>query len=340
MKSSLNASLADPIDGNKLELDSSINSHPKEIETIDLRNSHSKLDFENYEHFEQISILETRNQNCEVEWAKYESTIEKVNGIPAMSKAITRMNEEHVVRSLQSLEYVSKVHFPEHAKLLPEDVAIFKNDDRKLAVFDMDETLIHTLYKRNKNASEMKDSALQYDAKIPIQNANGSFRYLFINIRPYVMDVLRALKKWYRIVVFTASLKTYADAILNHLDPENDIFEGRYYRGQCHMTAENVYIKDLRTFTTYSSKQSKSWWLDDIVLIDNAAHSFGFQINNGIPMLPFYQDKEDKEMIYLYYYLKLLAKSKVISKCLQLNRIDPKKHRENILTPKVSCFTH
>jgi len=67
MKSSLNASLADPIDGNKLELDSSINSHPKEIETIDLRNSHSKLDFENYEHFEQISILETRNQNCEVE---------------------------------------------------------------------------------------------------------------------------------------------------------------------------------------------------------------------------------------------------------------------------------
>jgi len=176
-----------------------------------------------------------------------------------MSKAITRMNEEHVVRSLQSLEYVSKVHFPEHAKLLPEDVAIFKNDDRKLAVFDMDETLIHTLYKRNKNASEMKDSALQYDAKIPIQNANGSFRYLFINIRPYVMDVLRALKKWYRIVVFTASLKTYADAILNHLDPENDIFEGRYYRGQCHMTAENVYIKDLRTFTTYSSKQSKSW---------------------------------------------------------------------------------
>ena len=29
-------------------------------------------------------------------------------------------------------------------------------------------------------------------------------------------------------------------------------------------------------------------------MIDNAAHSFGFQIDNGVPMLPFYDDKEDR----------------------------------------------
>ena len=44
--------------------------------------------------------------------------------------------------------------------------------------------------------------------------------------------------------------------------------------------------------------------MEDIVIIDNASHSFGFQIENGIPMLPFYNDKEDKEMAYLYHYLK------------------------------------
>jgi hypothetical protein len=43
------------------------------------------------------------------------------------------------------------------------------------------------------------------------------------------------------------------------------------------------------------------------VLIDNAAHSFGFQIDNGIPMLPFYRNKEDTEMIHLYHYLHKIA---------------------------------
>ena len=94
----------------------------------------------------------------------------------------------------------------------------------------MDETLIHTLYKRYKNSSEMKEINMDYDAKIPITNADGSIRYLFINIRPYALEVLKLLKKWYKIVVFTASLSTYANAILDHLDPNDEIFEGRYYR--------------------------------------------------------------------------------------------------------------
>ena len=44
-----------------------------------------------------------------------------------------------------------------------------------------------------------------------------------------------------------------------------------------------------------------------MVLIDNAVHSFGFQVNNGIPMVPFYNDKKDREMIYLTHYLKELV---------------------------------
>lgn len=61
-----------------------------------------------------------------------------------------------------------------------------------------------------------------------------------------------------------------------------------------------MYVKDLRIF-------EDQWDLKDMVLIDNAVHSFGFQINNGIPMLPFYEDKSDRDMIYLTHYLKKLA---------------------------------
>jgi len=35
-------------------------------------------------------------------------------------------------------------------------------------------------------------------------------------------------------------------------------------------------------------------------------YSFSFQIDNGIPIIPFYSDKEDEEMLHLIYYLNCL----------------------------------
>ena len=66
------------------------------------------------------------------------------------------------------------------------------------------------------------------------------------------------------------------------------------------MTKDKLYIKDLRIF-------EDQWDLKDVVLIDNAAHSFALQINNGIPMLPFYDNKHDVDMIYLTHFLKRLS---------------------------------
>ena len=39
--------------------------------------------------------------------------------------------------------------------------------------------------------------------------------------------------------------------------------------------------------------------MDDIVIVDNAVYSFGFQLENGIPIIPFYDDKEDEELLHL-----------------------------------------
>lgn len=67
-----------------------------------------------------------------------------------------------------------------------------------------------------------------------------------------------------------------------------------------------MHVKDIRIFMTPSSRY-RSYTLSDIVIIDNAAHSFGFQVDNGIPMLPFYHDKQDKEMVHLLYFLNKIA---------------------------------
>jgi CTD small phosphatase-like protein 2 len=46
-----------------------------------------------------------------------------------------------------------------------------------------------------------------------------------------------------------------------------------------------MYIKDLRIFSNRD--------ISKIVLVDNAAHSFYFQLANGIPIVPYYFNKKD-----------------------------------------------
>ena len=44
-----------------------------------------------------------------------------------------------------------------------------------------------------------------------------------------------------------------------------------------------------------------------MVIVDNAVYSFGFQLDNGIPIIPFYNNKEDEELLHLMNYLNTLA---------------------------------
>ena len=53
-------------------------------------------------------------------------------------------------------------------------------------------------------------------------------------------------------------------------------------------TNHGFFIKDLRII--------KNRKLKDIVLVDNLIHSFGLQIENGIPILDFIDNKNDMEL--------------------------------------------
>ena len=43
-----------------------------------------------------------------------------------------------------------------------------------------------------------------------------------------------------------------------------------------------------------------------MILVDNAVYSFGAQLSNGIPIIPFKDDTEDREFLFLMNYLKLI----------------------------------
>jgi CTD small phosphatase-like protein 2 len=40
-----------------------------------------------------------------------------------------------------------------------------------------------------------------------------------------------------------------------------------------------------------------------MILVDNAVYSFGAQLSNGIPIVPFKDDVEDREFLFLMNYL-------------------------------------
>jgi hypothetical protein len=42
-------------------------------------------------------------------------------------------------------------------------------------------------------------------------------------------------------------------------------------------------------------------------LVDNSVFSFALQVNNGIPILPYYHGSHDEELVHLLYYLDCIV---------------------------------
>lgn len=64
--------------------------------------------------------------------------------------------------------------------------------------------------------------------------------------------------------------------------------------------------------------------MSDIIIVDNASYSFGYQIENGLPILPYYDNKNDIELKNLISYLKSIHHVKdvreVNKKMLKINQ--------------------
>lgn len=98
-------------------------------------------------------------------------------------------------------------------------------------------------------------------------------------------------------MVFTASAPEYANKIINQIDKNKDIFSFRLFRDHCYETEKGIFIKDLRIISRPP---------ETVVLVDNAAYSYGFQPFNGVPIIPFLGDKTDAELLFLGEFLEFL----------------------------------
>ena len=192
-------------------------------------------------------------------------------------KVLAKIKKEEMPRCKQKVNF----NFPPEEK------------QKKIALFDLDETLVHCM----NNEKGMNGDVIS--VKLP---TNKTVK-VGLNIRNNWQKAIDLIKNHYHIVVYTASHPSYADAVLDYLDKDNKYFKYRLYRNhciQCDVDGFKFYVKDLDTLDKYYN-------LKDIVIIDNSILSFAYHLYNGIPIVPFIDQANDTELMLTAHYLVSIA---------------------------------
>jgi len=156
----------------------------------------------------------------------------------------------------------------------------------------LDETLVHC-------TGDIKLNNDPYQHSINIVLPGNKETKVGINIRPFWKKTLNLIKRYYHIVVFTASHQAYADAVLNFVDPSNKYFKYRLYRNNCSLIdieGNKFYVKDLDIFDEFYD-------LKNIIIIDNSVLSFIYHLENGIPIVSYYNEDKDGSLYVVGLYL-------------------------------------
>lgn len=159
------------------------------------------------------------------------------------------------------------------AECLPPAVEAFprKCNRKYTLVLDLDETLIH------------------------FKNDVSKPKFL---IRPNAYNLLKAVSRYFEIIIFTAAQKEYADWILDKIDSKNNIVH-RLYREHCQMS-KTSHLKDL---TVLGRDLAKT------IIVDNFAENFSLHRENGICIRSWYGDLTDTALFLLEKFLVGLAEA-------------------------------
>lgn len=174
--------------------------------------------------------------------------------------------------SSEDLLLIKKLKKPLKEEIQSKEVLLGKRQEKFTLVLDLDETLILCL-------STSEDCKFQ------------------IKLRPHLYDLLERIKGKYEIIIFTASSKEYAEAVVKSIDKSHKYIKKVISRNNC-IHVNDLYIKDLRIL---ADRQ-----VSDIIIVDNSIFSYAFQQENGVPINSYKGNDDDEELVYLADYLEML----------------------------------
>ena len=208
------------------------------------------------------------------------------------------INSDYLKYTLNCMELIIDIDMEKQTRLKNKINFNFpkpkkKNSIKKrIALFDLDETLVHC-------TGDIKVKKEKYQHVIEIKLPGKQAVQVGINLRPLWKQTLKLIKKYYHIVIYTASHQAYADSVLDFMDPKKKYFKYRLYRNNCSLIdveGAKFYVKDLDILNEYYD-------LKDIVIIDNSVLSFAFHLHNGIPIVPYYDEDKDGSLYVVGLYL-------------------------------------
>ena len=161
-----------------------------------------------------------------------------------------------------------------------------KTIKKKTLILDLDETLVHSGFHPFNRKSD-------FTLNITVEGKNHT---IYVLKRPYVDEFLSEISPFFDIIIFTASISEYASPLLDELDKDKLTY-GRKFRQDC-LFNNGLYLKDLKNI----GKDLK-----DVIIIDNNPVSYALNQDNGIPILTWYEDLNDEELINLIPLLKYLS---------------------------------
>lgn len=169
--------------------------------------------------------------------------------------------------------------FPRYRMVLPKRT--------KILVLDLDETLVHSTCR----------SSGDCDFLVEVLIDRSSCLY-YIFKRPHVDNFLKTVAEWYHLVIYTASLREYADPVVNWLDAGRGLFKKRLFRPACVETAPGVHTKNLCLVDGGD--------LSRVCLLDNSPISFALHPHNGIPIESWTHDRTDTALLDLLPFFDAL----------------------------------
>ncbi|PAA92916.1 hypothetical protein BOX15_Mlig032729g1 [Macrostomum lignano] len=172
------------------------------------------------------------------------------------------------------------------APLSPHSKLRLSRVRRKTLVLDLDETLIHSQHDGLVQMGGQTKQPADFIVHVRIDRHNVRF---FVRKRPHVDFFLDVVSQWYDLVVFTASLQIYGEAVAQRLDNGRQILKRGFYRQDCQVD-NGSYIKNLAAVSPD---------LGSVFILDYSPGAYRTFPENAIPIVSWFSDSSDTALLAL-----------------------------------------